>query len=85
MVSMLQCGQDKERSSVDVTDQGYYASTDHEILFAQLRQHIADFRTHNLLWHYLRRTIYDGRLYQDVRQGISLGWGRLRRLHIFIG
>lgn len=51
----------------------YYASIDHEILFAQLRHHITDSRLLALLWNYLRRTIYDGGLYEDVTRGISLG------------
>jgi len=51
----------------------YYASIDHEILFAQLKQHVADAHLLDLLWQYLRRTIYDGGQYEDVKQGISLG------------
>ena len=51
----------------------YYASIDHEILFAQLKQHFADARLLNLLWQYLRRTIYDGGRYETVTQGIPLG------------
>ena len=51
----------------------YYATIDHEVLFAQLKRHIVDARLLDLLWHYLRRTIYDGGRYEDVKQGISLG------------
>ncbi len=51
----------------------YYASIDHEILFAQLKQHIADARLLDLLWQYLRRTIYDGGRYETMKLGIPLG------------
>jgi len=51
----------------------YYASIDHEILFAQLQHYITDSLVLALLWNYLRRTIYDGGLYEDVTKGISLG------------
>ncbi|MGY8750334.1 MAG: hypothetical protein ACKVHR_20020 [Pirellulales bacterium] len=27
----------------------------------------------DLLWQYLRRTVYDGGLYEDITEGISLG------------
>lgn len=51
----------------------YYASINHEILFAQLREHIDDPRLLDLLWQYMRRTIYDGGHYEDVTVGIPLG------------
>jgi hypothetical protein len=37
----------------------YCASIDHEILFEQLRRQIGDQRLLDLLWSYLRRTIYE--------------------------
>jgi len=55
----------------DVRD--YYASIDHDVLFGLLRQHISDPRMLDLLWQYMRRTIYDDGRYQDVTCGISLG------------
>ena len=51
----------------------YYASIDHEILYAQLREHVNHQRLMDLLWQYMRRTIYDGGLYEDVTVGIPLG------------
>lgn len=51
----------------------YYASIDHEILFNQLKQHIADARVLDLLWQFLRHVIYDCGRYEDVRQGIPMG------------
>jgi hypothetical protein len=51
----------------------YYASLDHELLLAQLRDAIADPRLLTLLEQYVRRTIYQDGLYRDVTQGISLG------------
>jgi RNA-directed DNA polymerase len=51
----------------------YYASLDHELLLAQLRDAIADPRLLTLLEKYVRRTIYQDGLYRDVTQGISLG------------
>jgi len=51
----------------------YYASINHEILFAQLKEYIDDPRVLDLLWQYMRRTIYDGGLYEDVTVGIPLG------------
>ncbi len=51
----------------------YYASIDHEVLFAQLKQHIDDPRVLDLLWQYMRRTVCDGGRYEDVTVGIGLG------------
>ena len=51
----------------------YYASIDHEILIDQLKQHVDDPRILDVLWQYMRRTIYDAGLYKDVRIGIPLG------------
>jgi hypothetical protein len=53
--------------------QDYYASIDREILIAELRRHITDLRVIELVWQYLRRTIYDQGKYEDMRQGIALG------------
>ncbi len=53
--------------------QSYYASIDHEILLAMLGRHVPDGRVLDLLRQYVRRTIYDGGLYEDVERGISLG------------
>jgi RNA-directed DNA polymerase len=51
----------------------YYASIRHDILFTQLQQHFTDERLLDLLWQYMRRTVYDDGLYEDIEQGISLG------------
>jgi retron-type reverse transcriptase len=51
----------------------YYASIRHEILFEQLQQRFTDQRLLDLLWQYLRRTVYDDGFYEDIEQGISLG------------
>ena len=51
----------------------YYASIDHDILLAMLERHVPDGRVLDLLRQYVRRTIYDGGLYEDVERGISLG------------
>lgn len=51
----------------------YYASISHDILFDQLKQHIDDLRLLDLLWQYMRRTVDDGGIYEDIEQGISLG------------
>ena len=51
----------------------YYASIDHEILLGMLEHHVPDGRVLDLLRQYVRRTIYDGGLYEDVERGISLG------------
>jgi hypothetical protein len=51
----------------------YYASMDHDILLALLERHVPDRRVLDLLRQYVRRTIYDGGLYEDVERGISLG------------
>ena len=53
--------------------QHYYASIRHDILHAQLAKHIDDPRLLDLLWQYLRRTVYDDGFYEDIEQGISLG------------
>jgi RNA-directed DNA polymerase len=51
----------------------YYASIDHDVLYSQLAGGIDDPRLLDLLRQYLRRTVYDDGLYEDVTQGISLG------------
>ena len=51
----------------------YYASIRHEILHAQLAEHIDDPRLLDLLWQYMRRTVYDDGFYEDIEQGLSLG------------
>jgi len=51
----------------------YYASIDHDILLTMLDRHLPDGRVLDLLRQYVRRTIYDGGLYEDVERGISLG------------
>ena len=51
----------------------YYASIDHNVLFSQLEERIEDWRVIDLLWQYMRRTVYDDGFYEDVEQGISLG------------
>ncbi len=51
----------------------YYASIRHDILFTQLQQWFTDERLLDLLWQYMRRTVYDDGLYEDIVQGISLG------------
>jgi len=51
----------------------YYASIDHDILLGLLEQAVPDKRVLDLLRQYVRRTIYDGGLYEDVERGISLG------------
>ncbi len=51
----------------------YYASINHDILHAQLAEHIDDRRLLDLLWQYLRRSVYDDGFYEDIEQGISLG------------
>ena len=51
----------------------YYASIDHDILLGLLEQAVPDRRVLDLLRQYVRRTIYDGGLYEAVERGISLG------------
>jgi RNA-directed DNA polymerase len=51
----------------------YYASIDHDIVLAMLERHLPDRRVLVLLRQYVRQTIYDGGLYEDVERGISLG------------
>jgi len=48
----------------------YYASIHHNILFSHLQQHIEDPRLLDLLWQYMRRTVYDDGLYEDLEHGI---------------
>lgn len=50
-----------------------YASIDHDILLGLLERAVPDERVLDLLRQYVRRTIYDGGLDEDVEQGISLG------------
>jgi RNA-directed DNA polymerase len=51
----------------------YYASINHIILLDQLRPYIQDQSLISLIFDYLRRTIDNGGLYQDIKRGISLG------------
>lgn len=51
----------------------YYASLDHDILMRQFQRRFDDPRLLDLLSQYLRRTVYDDGLYEDVTRGISLG------------
>ena len=51
----------------------YYASIDHDVLLEQLREHIDDSRLLDLLEQYVRRTVVEDGLYEDVTKGISLG------------
>ncbi len=51
----------------------YYASINHGVLFAQLKEYIDAPGLLDLLWQYMRRTVYDGGLYEDVTVGIPLG------------
>ena len=43
----------------------YYASIRHDILFAQMKQHIDDQRLLDLLWQYMRRTVDVGGIYDS--------------------
>jgi len=51
----------------------YYASIDHDILLGQLAEHIDDSRLLDLVEQYVRRTVVENGLYEDVTKGISLG------------
>ena len=51
----------------------YYASIDHEILLAMLDRHAPTGVSAICCAQYVRRTIYDGGLYEDVERGIALG------------
>jgi RNA-directed DNA polymerase len=63
-----------ENTFVFRTDvKSYYASIDHNILLGILERRLPDGRVLDLLRQYVRRTIYDGGLYEDVERGISLG------------
>jgi len=55
----------------DVTS--YYASIDHDVLMAKLRERVDDVRVLDLLEQYVRRTVYCDGVYEDVARGISLG------------
>jgi hypothetical protein len=50
-----------------------YASMDHDILLAMLGRQVPDGRVLDLLRPYVRRTINDSRLYEDIERRISLG------------
>ena len=64
----------KQNTFVFRTDvKSYYASVDHNVLFTQLKEHIRDPRLLDILWQYMRRTICDGGLYEDVTVGIPQG------------
>jgi len=51
----------------------YYASTDHDVLMAQLRERVDDARVLDVLEQYVRRTVYCDGFYEDVARGICLG------------
>ena len=51
----------------------YYASIEHDILLALLKHHVADGSVLDLLRQYMRRTIYDDGMYEDVKRGIPMG------------
>ena len=51
----------------------YYASIDHGVLLALVREHVGDPFVMDLIGQYLHRTVDDGGLYRTVTQGISLG------------
>ena len=59
--------------SISVTSLFPSTSIDHDILLDQLEDDVPDGRVLDLLRQYVRRTIYDGGLYEDVERGISLG------------
>ena len=64
----------KDNSFVFRSDiKSYYASIDHHVLMEQLHSHINDARVITLIWDYLNRTVQFGRLYRDIKRGISLG------------
>ncbi len=50
----------------------YYASMDHTVLFGLLQNHIDDRYVLRLLWGYLKREVYWGGNYREVKRGISL-------------
>ena len=51
----------------------YYASIDHDVLAGQLRERIDDARLLDLLEQYMRRTVVEDGVYEDITCGISLG------------
>jgi hypothetical protein len=51
----------------------YYASIDHAVLLALVRDHIDDRRVLDLVGQYLHRTVDENCLYSTVTRGISLG------------
>ena len=51
----------------------YYASIDHAVLLALVRDRIEDRRVLDLVGQYLRRTVDENCLYTTVTVGISLG------------
>ena len=64
----------KQNSFVFRSDvESFYASIDHDLLFAQLKEHIDEPRILDILWQYMRRTVYDCGRYQDIITGIPLG------------
>jgi RNA-directed DNA polymerase len=70
----LVLGRRTDNTFVFRTDvKSYYASIDHDILLAILERVVPDGRVRELLRQYVRRTIYDGDLYEDVERGVSLG------------
>lgn len=55
----------------DVKD--YYSSIDHHILYDLLCRYIPDNYVLRLLWQYMRRTVYYGGIFREIKRGISLG------------
>jgi len=52
---------------------GYYASIDHDILYALVARHVPDNGVLQLIRQYLKRIVCDGGDYRDIERGISLG------------
>ena len=50
-----------------------YSNLNMSIQVSQLKHHLHDPRLLDLLWQYMRRTVRDDGLYEDIEQGISLG------------
>ena len=57
--------------STDV--RSYYASINHDVFLGQLRERIDDSRLLDLLQQYIRRTVVEDGVYEDITCGISLG------------
>jgi len=52
---------------------GYYASIDHDILYALISRHVSDNGVLKLIHQYLKRFVCDGGDYHGIERGISLG------------